>query len=173
MKPGRLVLLVSAGYMGWSPAGAQSAGDLSIQVGECVELESAAERYACFERQVDAALAEDPAGASDAEVARSVEGDEPVEVAEQPPSGAQESARSAAEAEQPEQFVSSIAALTERLPNEYVITLENGQTWRQVGAQRYPLRVGHHVRIYPTRWGDSYRLRAEGLNSFIQVERVR
>lgn len=69
--------------------------------------DAAADRYACFERQVDVALLDESDRTSDA--------------------GG-------------EQLMSTIAALDERLPNEYVITLENGQTWRQMRAQRYPHR---------------------------------
>lgn len=184
MKRGFPALLASVGSgLAGLPLGvAPSADDLSIQVGECVELETVAERYACYERQVAAALTEAHRESThDDEVARSSRRDDPVQGAEQTPS-AHDPARSAApdgladapsEAEQPGQIVSTIAVLTERLPNEHVITLENGQTWRQKGTDRYPLRVGHRVRIFATRWGDSYRLAAEELNGFIQVERVR
>jgi hypothetical protein len=64
----------------------------------------------------------------DDEVARSSRRDDPVQGAEQTPS-AHDPARSAAPdglADAPseaEQIVSTIAALTERLPNEHVITL--------------------------------------------------
>ena len=68
---------------------------------------------------------------------------------------------------------STISKLREYIPGRYLITLENGQAWRQMVAERYRLRVGHNVRIYPSRWGESFRLSAEGLKGFIQVERVR
>ena len=68
---------------------------------------------------------------------------------------------------------STISKLREYSPGRYLITLENGQVWRQMVAERYRLRKGHNVRIYPTRWGESFRLSAEGLKGFIQVERVR
>ena len=68
---------------------------------------------------------------------------------------------------------STISKLREYIPGRYLITLENGQVWRQMVAERYRLRKGHNVRIYPTRWGESFRLSAEGLKGFIQVERVR
>ena len=71
------------------------------------------------------------------------------------------------------EITGTIAALKEILPNEYLITLENGQIWRQTGSKRYPLQVGHHVRIYPTHWGNSFRLTAEKSKGFIQVERSR
>jgi hypothetical protein len=70
---------------------------------------------------------------------------------------------------------STISKLKETRPGRYLITLENGQVWRQmVAEERYRLRVGHNVRIYPTRWAKkSFRLSAEVLKGSIQVERVR
>lgn len=60
MKIGYAFMLVSAvSVPGGSPASfAQAADDLSIEVGECVEIESAGDRLACFDRQVDAARTE-------------------------------------------------------------------------------------------------------------------
>jgi len=72
-----------------------------------------------------------------------------------------------------EELFGVVASLRETVPNSYVITLENGQVWRQVRPSFYPLRPGQTVRIYSTNWGDSYRMSAEELNGFIQVERVR
>jgi len=68
---------------------------------------------------------------------------------------------------------STISKLREYVPGRYLITLENGQVWRQMVGERYRLEVGDKVRIYPSRWGESFRLSAEGLKGFIQVERVR
>jgi hypothetical protein len=171
------IVLVGSALVG-SPAGfAQAAGDLSIQVGECVELTSAAERYACFERQVDAALTEEAETANHAG-ARGTQGaaiDTQVRDSDSP-SDAEPSTRAASAAEedgQPGDIVSTIAALDERLPDQYVITLENGQTWHQMTSKRYALRVGQRVRVYSTHWGNSYRLAAEELKGFIQVERLR
>lgn len=70
------------------------------------------------------------------------------------------------------EFRATIAALRKRLPNQYVITLDNGQTWLQSPPEIYPLRVGDEVRLYPTRWGEAYRLSVAKLKGFIQVERV-
>jgi hypothetical protein len=72
----------------------------------------------------------------------------------------------------PDEIHSTIAELNERRPNEYVITLANGQVWSQSLAKRYPLRTGQPVRIYSTRWGDSYRLTAIESKGYIQVERL-
>ena len=68
---------------------------------------------------------------------------------------------------------STIKKLKEIRPFCYLITLENGQVWRQMVAEEYRLRVGHNVRIYPARWSKkAFRLSAEGLKGSIQVERV-
>lgn len=172
--------LVSAvGALAGSPASfAQAAGDLTIAVGECIELESDDERLACFDRRVDAALADGSGARSDTDGSPANGSAAPSRGAS--PARAPALAEEAAQAglprptqPQPAQILSRIAALDERLPNSYLITLENGQTWRQVRSERYSLRVGHHVRIYPTRWGNSYRLTAEESRGFIQVERVR
>ncbi|MBN1832411.1 MAG: hypothetical protein JW896_09895 [Deltaproteobacteria bacterium] len=69
---------------------------------------------------------------------------------------------------------STIKGLKEIRPFCYLITLENGQIWRQMVAERYRLKVGHNVRIYPTRWSKKdFRLSAEGLKGTIQVQRER
>ena len=68
---------------------------------------------------------------------------------------------------------STISELKEYVPNRYLITLENGQVWRQMVGEKYELRVGNNVSIYPSRWGKSFRLSVEGFKGFIQVERVR
>ncbi len=71
------------------------------------------------------------------------------------------------------ELVAKVVSLRETVPNNYVITLDNGQVWRQNRPEAYPLQPGHEVRIYPGRLGDSYRLTAPFLRGWIQVERVR
>lgn len=68
----------------------------------------------------------------------------------------------------------TIVSVRERLPNEYIVTLENGQVWHQIVPESYPLRAGQNVRIAATDFfGNSYyRLSAEGVNGFIRVERI-
>jgi len=72
----------------------------------------------------------------------------------------------------PEIFA-TVAELRETVPNSYLITLDNGQVWRQTVPMAYGLREGAEVHLYPSRWGDSYRLTDEDLRGYIQVERVR
>jgi hypothetical protein len=75
--------------------------------------------------------------------------------------------------DEPREIVSSVTELREIQPGRLEITLANGQVWRQTSADRYPLKVGHEVRVYPTRFGIYFRLTARELRDFVQVERVR
>jgi hypothetical protein len=70
-------------------------------------------------------------------------------------------------------FTATVTELRETVPNTYLITLDNGQIWRQVQPKFYPLREGYAVQLTATHWGDAYRLTATELRGFIQVERVR
>jgi len=53
----------------------------------------------------------------------------------------------------------TVTELVQSKPNLWRIRLASGQVWRQ-------------VRIYPSRWGDDYRLQIDRLNGFIQISRV-
>lgn len=57
-------------------------------------------------------------------------------------------------------------------PNQWLIRLASGQIWRQTTPKRLNLREGDEVRIYPSHWGDNYRLEATRLNGYIQIVRV-
>lgn len=183
-----LPLSAAAGALVLSRPGlAQETEDLTIPVGECVNLEDSLERFACYERMVEAAR---EAVRREPEL-RAVSEPEPRVPAEPEPLARTESERPAAvepsedrfgfpeparerqRTEAPPEIRSVVAAIEEPLHNRVTVTLENGQVWRQMVSQRYNLRVGHHVRVYGTRWGDAYRLSADELHGFIQVERVR
>lgn len=71
-----------------------------------------------------------------------------------------------------DELIDTVASLQQLGPNLWVITLESGQRWQQMLSKRYALQAGDDVRIYPTRWGSSFRLSAERLGGYIQVERV-
>ena len=70
------------------------------------------------------------------------------------------------------ELIDTVADIEQLGPSLLLITLEGGQQWRQMISKRYNLSVGDDIRIYPTRWGSSYRLTAEHLGSYIQVQRV-
>jgi hypothetical protein len=82
------------------------------------------------------------------------------------------STRSNDQAAGADESIGTIVALRETTPDKYLITLDNGQVWRQVATKRYRLQTGMDVRIYPG-WGNSLRLTAVDANGFIQVERAR
>jgi hypothetical protein len=161
---------------------AQESDRVTIDAARCLELESPDERLACFERQVGEARSGEraeppattipqpapsaaaPAATPPAPPAALPTPDRTVDVAQQP-----QRERADAQGE----WVGSITALSQRMPNRYVVTLDNGQVWEQQLAERYPLQVGQRVRVYQSRWGETYRLQAEGKNGFIQVTRAR
>jgi hypothetical protein len=168
------ISLFAVSFSAVSPeAYSQASGDLSIEVSECVKLASDHERFACYERLAEAALEQQSSSTSaSAEAAGAVSvvtGPTPTG----PGAAAPVAAVSVTEtlSEQPD-ILSTIAALDEKRRNLYTITLENGQVWQQVGSKRYPLRTGFAVRIYPSQWGNSYRLTAVDSGGFIQVERL-
>lgn len=70
------------------------------------------------------------------------------------------------------ELIDKVASIERLLPNLVLITLQSGQKWRQMVDKRYPVSVGDEVRIYPSRWGDAYRLSATRVSGYIQVERV-
>jgi len=70
------------------------------------------------------------------------------------------------------ELIDTVAKIEEFMRSRWTITLESGQVWRQVQARRYNLKKGDSVRIYPTMWGSSYRMTAERLSGYIQVQRI-
>jgi len=70
-------------------------------------------------------------------------------------------------------IVSRVTEAREVVPHAYMITLENGQVWRQTVSKQYDLHAGQQVKIYTTHWGNASRLSADDLKGYIQVERVR
>jgi hypothetical protein len=178
------VVTASAGLGGSHVVSAQEAGGLMIDVAECITLESAVDRFQCYESRANAALEgrdgapvgaarrAEPSGASAFESAGRAAGGAPEEAIERGAPRAA-AARSQSQDETPSEFYGTVAAVRETVPNTYVITLENGQVWRQTRPNRYPLQVGYRVRIYESGWGSSYRMSSEELRGFIQVERVR
>ncbi len=183
-----LAALVSVAIL-W-PATAQKTEELTVEVGDCVELTSPSERLACFEAQVEAAQKDrSPAGDRPSAPEASRRAPEPAvrapaaEPADRAPVRAEparvrdrEQERSSSDERgsdaAPAEIVARIADLRQTVPNNSVITLDNGQVWRQSRAMPYPLQAGAEVRIYETdRWG--YRLTIPARRGFISVERVR
>jgi hypothetical protein len=165
-----------------------------------VKLQTPEERLACYERHVDAAVKQSnaaqaggppaahpapqqasPPAAPPPPEARSASAAAPAPAAvastsaAPASSAAPQSANKSAHDELAEELkiVATVTALKETVPNAYLITLDNGQVWRQNYPQRYPLQLGQRVTLHGTKWGGSYRLSSDEQRGFIQVERVR
>lgn len=160
---------------------------LPVDVGDCVDLESPEERFACYEERANAALhkagdeeAGDAASAAPeerSEARRERANESEAHAANESETGAPDDRDRASrtferETNERREIVATIKALRETVPNSYVITLDNGQVWRQMAPKVYNFQPGDQVRIYPSHWGKSYRLTVEKLRGFIQVERV-
>jgi hypothetical protein len=85
----------------------------------------------------------------------------------------EKSARAERDSEQQAEIVAKVVELRETVPNAFLITLDNGQVWRQASPEPYPLRTGLEVRLRPGKWGTAYRLTAPELRGQIQVKRER
>jgi hypothetical protein len=146
---------------------AQEQGRVTIDARRCLELESPEERLACFETQVGEAQNSTAPATAAVPPPSSQQPISTVDVATLPGQGAP------ADTPGQSEWVGNIASLKERAPNQYLITLDSGQVWQQRIAERYALRVGQRVRIYHAKFTSGLRLQADGVNGFIQVERVR
>ena len=152
----------------------------TVEVGDCAGLASPDARLACFDAQVEAARRARPASDSAARQPPPARPRLPPRLRAEPArtdrAGPRlERARGESHAERAAAGRVSwprVAELRETVPNSYVITLDNGQVWRQTRPLAYPLREGHEVRIYTTGMF-GYRLTNRELRGFIAVERVR
>jgi len=167
---------------------------LTIDVGDCLTLKSPGTRFDCYERHVEAAKAANrPASnaAPQPDVATAAPTPppsvtpvtDPVPIAAATTSSASASAMGSStdtagfpqrsSPPLPPEIVATVTELHETVPNALLITLDNGQVWRQNIPQRFALKPGQRVTLHGTKWGSSFRLSADALNGFIQVERVR
>jgi hypothetical protein len=162
------------------PAAAQDER-LTVEVGQCVDLPTPEQRLACFEAQVEAARSAPAAPAPAAQgnpspaapaAAGAAAGTAAAAATTTTVTVPPDTGRRDRDDEDPPDIVASVTALRETVPNAQLITLDNGQVWRQTQPEYYPLRAGNVVRIYYSRWR-TYRLTNEQLRGFIHVERVR
>ena len=174
---------------------------LMIDVADCVDLASPGQRFDCYERHVEAAKAANrsvsspapqagvvtaaPALSSPPSTAAASRAAAAAAIAAAPPQtpapahdstpapATTTSAASAPPPDAPPEIVSTVRELHETVPNAWLITLDNGQVWRQNVPQRFALKPGQRVTLRGTKWGAAYRLSADTVSGFIQVERVR
>ncbi len=156
------------------PAAAQAPAEtVNVDVSECVKLTTPEERLACFDKQVESTRTSPAAPATPAS-ATSPAAPVAAPTNSQPPASSTTSSNAGRQnrEEQHADIHARIREIHETVPNSYLITLDNGQVWRQTVPKAYALRHGDAVRLFYSRWG-TYRLTNEQLRSFIQVERVR
>jgi hypothetical protein len=195
-----LALVAIGGCIGARTALAQDAAGVTVEVGECVKLEVPEERFACYERHVGAAVKQNnavpsapptPLPVTPTPTSRSTSTPAEPPAAAAPSTAPPPSASAAAapatddagrepkpksasdQSAESSPIVATVTALKESVPKAYLISLDNGQVWRQSYPQWYPLQPGQRVTLSRSKWGEAYRLSAEGLHGFIQVERVR
>jgi hypothetical protein len=140
------------------PVAARGQG-LTIEVSQCADLEAPQERLACYDERVEAVRG-----------ARSAATNAPAEAPDARAPAAASSTTAPADPGEtaPPDTLAKVAELRETVPNSLVITLDNGQVWRQTTPEYYALRAGVDVRInYSPRWR-SYRLTNEALRPYIQ-----
>jgi hypothetical protein len=165
-----------AALVGAHPALGQQSESVTVDVGECVNLESPEERLACYEGRVDAARSRGTSADSQPRSAEPPAGAAQENIVDAPRARDRDSRRASRdEATEQREFFGIIASLRVTVPNSFVITLENGEIWRQTQPKWYPLQPGQEVRIYSTDWwgSDSYRLSVDRFKGFIHVERLR
>ncbi|MES2624873.1 MAG: hypothetical protein V4628_06320 [Pseudomonadota bacterium] len=159
---------------------AQGNSAMQVDVTRCVAIINAAERHECFD-EITAHLRSDspqspvttviaPSQAKE-EYASSETASTETTVREfgLESSGARVTSNDDGEAE----LIDTIADLEERQPGRWLITLESGQVWSQDTTQQIRLRKGMSVRIYPSSFGNSYRLAVDEINGVIQVRRIK
>ena len=145
-------------------------------IAACAAIESALARLDCFDELARRASADDSATPPPPAESASPVDPSVVAAATAPQADSTKpvSRREARAAEQQQhELTGQVAAVREILPGRIEVTLTNGQVWRQTNSDRYNLLVGHEVRIYPTGFGQYFRLSSTALRSFIQVERVK
>jgi hypothetical protein len=154
-----------------SALAAEGPARLPANVEACAEVKDAAQRAACYDREVaiTRGAARTPAASTP-----------PARAAVAPPAasadfGSESLVRKPQPADQAPVLEARIAELTEQLPGTYIITLDNGQVWRQPEARAaFVLKPGDEVRIKKGAMG-SYRmwLESQGSKRWVRVLRVR
>jgi hypothetical protein len=137
------------------PALAQQAADTTADISRCMDIKESAERIRCYDALADEVRARKPAS------------EEKVQ------SFGKEPARVVDSDEGRKELHDRIEELRTTPTGRWIVTLASGQVWQQSVTGSYNLRKGMDVRIFPTRFGNGYRLSAQGLKGFIQVQRIK
>ena len=176
--PVSLCMLLSA-----TTQAAEQSAPVIIDASPCLALTRPIERLTCFEDQAEAA--QQPGAsilqqnlpvvsiprntASQAQQAQPDPEPETPQTAVNDGNSFEEDFGLDNEKEKDRELIARIAVIKELNPNRKLITLENGQVWEQKETKPFMLEAGDEIRIYPSRWGTSYRLASQSHNGFITV----
>ena len=192
--PCSLCMLVSAAVFA-----ADNTAPVIIDAGPCLDIVSPIERLACFEEQANAAQGRGTAVpqqnlpvVSNPRSTSQQPAQSPPQVEPRPASGTPQQAETASippadsfesnfglpeekvdENARANELIARVAEIKEFDRNRFLIIMDNGQVWEQINSKRFALAEGDEVRIYPTRWGSSYRLASLSHKGYIQVKRLR
>ncbi len=145
----------------------------------CRKVDAPEQRLACYDRVVDRARLEITPGAPEGEPRAS--SSEPTEQDDQslrerlfgrPPAESARALHKTYGVEAPQEIASNVTAAELGADRQLVITLENGQVWRQAEYTFFPLHAGDSVGIKAGLAG-SYHLRRNGRGRTIRVKRIR
>lgn len=136
-------LMLVAGLLALAVLPADAHPSIREQLRNCIQINGAVERLACFERLAQAEL-------------------------NRPDTSEQEDARGSDS--NPRQISSSIAALDQRPHGEHVFYLANGQTWTETQPGRLRYEPGSKVLIQRTFMG-SWMMRVDGGRT-VRVRRI-
>ncbi|HEX6636439.1 MAG TPA: hypothetical protein VF033_02180 [Steroidobacteraceae bacterium] len=151
------VLLVCFCGVAWAADGTEK---IPAELRSCVGIERNTERLACFDRGVAALLGAEGAAAPSAESSFGL-------VATTPRADAIRDV----EGEDLRKVVARVTAVTAANDGSSVVTLDNGQVWRQISGGMMLLKVGDEVTINRAALGSFQMLVPSGRNG--KVKRVR
>jgi hypothetical protein len=151
--------------MALAPAIAQDAPATTVDIGRCMDIKDRSDRIRCYDALADEVRARSrPQGAPTTGSA----GTDKLSTF-----GKESPARVVDTKDGGEELHDRVESLRTSPAGNWILTLESGQVWQQSIPGSYNLRKGHEVRIYPSKWGNTYRLSAKELNGFIQVQRIK
>lgn len=152
-----IALLAACGFA-W---GAEQSANVPAELRSCVGIERNTERLACFDRAVAALMGVEGAKAPSAESMFGL-------VASTPRSDAP---RSDDVDEDLRKLTAKVAAVASANDGLAIVTLENGQVWRQISGNQMLLKAGDEVTINRAALGSFQMLVPSGRNG--KVKRVR
>ena len=151
-----------------------SAGSFEESVAACREIASATQRVSCYDAVVDSRPGNKSKAVEKEVVAVTVKTrtlPTSQSLFGQADADAKRQVEEAVNIEQISQIKAAVTRIDKAANNQLLLTLDNGQRWRQMDNQRTRLSVGDTVVIRKASLG-SYRLEKEAGNRKLRVRRV-